>query len=256
VMNAHEALLHINRLIAERIRPPASSDDAVTRILDLGCGVGGTAIWLAHRSPVEITGVTISKSQVAEARFRAGKAGLAGRCKFVHGDFHDLDLSDRWDTAYAIEAFSHAISSETFLDAVSRHLKPAGRLILVDDFLTDEPPDHEAAQRQRIAWIRRFQKGWRLPNLIPVPRLHAAAERAGFRSIRTTDLTPLIRLPAAIPLAFLRLISTIPFTGPYWASLAGGVALQVCLQNHWVSYQMIELQRDGSGAYGRDNLEA
>src|SRR5262249_9800587 len=68
-----ESLLNMNRALAERIglRPGQ-------RVLDAGCGVGGSAAWLARTQGAEVVGITLVASQVARARRYAAAQGVAG----------------------------------------------------------------------------------------------------------------------------------------------------------------------------------
>jgi cyclopropane fatty-acyl-phospholipid synthase-like methyltransferase len=244
VKNDHEALLYINQLLAESFQLSRTSSAERNRILDLGCGIGGTAIWLASDFNVEITGVTISANQVKEAQNRTRRANLDGRCFFHVADFQDLDLADTWDAVSAIEAFSHATSHHAFLRTAARHLETSSRLILIDDFLVDNLPGASEHDTERSYWLQRFRDGWRLPSLIPISDLLDSAKRTGFKLIRSRNLTPLIRFPRRFQSTLLRQLARLSLSGHYWASLKGGIALQVCLQRGWVEYGMLEFERE------------
>ena len=82
-------------------------------MLDLGCGVGTAALYLAERRRVEVVGVTISAAQVRLRRRLRGSERAAPRKRPVrHGDFTALpeDLTG-FDLAFAIESFVHADSA-------------------------------------------------------------------------------------------------------------------------------------------------
>src|SRR6478672_3022808 len=67
-----DALLNMNRVLADRagIQPDA-------RVLDAGCGVGGSSIWLAQARGAFVVGITPVASQVARARDFAAAHNLA-----------------------------------------------------------------------------------------------------------------------------------------------------------------------------------
>lgn len=60
------------------------------RVLDIGCGFGTLALALARDHGVEVTGITLSEVQLAEAEARAREAGLAGQVTFRLQDYRDL----------------------------------------------------------------------------------------------------------------------------------------------------------------------
>jgi cyclopropane fatty-acyl-phospholipid synthase-like methyltransferase len=68
-----QSLREMNRALADRIGIQPGQ-----RVLDAGCGVGGSALWLARKRGVEVVGVTLVASQVERARRFAEEAGLAG----------------------------------------------------------------------------------------------------------------------------------------------------------------------------------
>ena len=245
VRSEHEALLHVNHLLAEWLSLEHDPKESPKRILDIGCGVGGTALWLASKFNVDVTAITISPRQINEARERASSMKLRGTCTFHEADFHTTTLGNTWDAAYAIEAFTHASSPEQFLSNTARHIRPGGCLFLVDDFLTDTKLGNLREAQDRKEWVQRFQHGWHLSSLVTLTSVEDAAMKTGFHIIRSLNLTPMIHFPGRITSAILRILSRLPGKDTYWSSLRGGIALQLCLSRGWVEYRMLELHRNG-----------
>ncbi|MEA3049959.1 MAG: cyclopropane-fatty-acyl-phospholipid synthase [Sphingomonadales bacterium] len=75
------------------------------RVLDLGCGWGGLALYLNRVADVDVLGVTLSKEQLAFARRRAEEAGVADRVKFELTDYRDVTGS--FDRIVSIGMFEH-----------------------------------------------------------------------------------------------------------------------------------------------------
>lgn len=61
------------------------------RVLDIGCGFGTLALSLARDFGAQVTGVTLSQVQLAEAEARAAAAGLSDRCTFRLQDYRDVE---------------------------------------------------------------------------------------------------------------------------------------------------------------------
>jgi cyclopropane-fatty-acyl-phospholipid synthase len=75
------------------------------RVLDLGCGWGGLALYLARVADVEVLGVTLSREQLAVARERAEAAGLADRVGFRFADWREVE--GRFDRIVSVGMFEH-----------------------------------------------------------------------------------------------------------------------------------------------------
>jgi cyclopropane-fatty-acyl-phospholipid synthase len=75
------------------------------RVLDIGCGWGDLALYLAKLENVQVTGVTLSREQQKLASERAQKEGLSDRVKFELRDYRDVD--DRFDRIVSVGMFEH-----------------------------------------------------------------------------------------------------------------------------------------------------
>ncbi len=221
----------ILRLLAPRTPDP---------VLDLGCGVGAGALWIAERLPVRVTGITLSPLQARLAREAAARRGLADRCRFLVGDFCAPLPIGSAGAAYAVESFSHAPDPAGFFARQKELLTPGALLVVCDDFRArDVPADAEEAR-----WVRRFSDGWRLPSLITVEEAIRRAGEYGFSILSDEDLSPFLRPTPRAALAARGLVELLPFLKPsIRSSLAGGTALQVCLRRGWIRYRFLVFRR-------------
>ena len=102
-------------------------------VLDIGCGWGGMAIFLARRAGVKVLGITLSEEQLALARERAEAAGVADRVRFELIDYRDLaPRGDRFDRIVSVGMFEHvgAPQYETFFRACGNLLNEDGVMLL------------------------------------------------------------------------------------------------------------------------------
>ncbi|MYL98977.1 methyltransferase domain-containing protein [Novosphingobium sp. FGD1] len=77
-------------------------------VLDIGCGWGGMAIYLARNFDVRVKGITLSEEQLALARERAEEAGVADRIDFQLIDYRDLAArGDKFDRIVSVGMFEH-----------------------------------------------------------------------------------------------------------------------------------------------------
>ncbi len=88
-----DAFRYVENQIAARIAAQGAARGAASapaHVVDLGCGVGASLIYLADRLPIRGTGVTLSRVQAGIARERIQAAGLAWRVTCIEGDYCDL----------------------------------------------------------------------------------------------------------------------------------------------------------------------
>ena len=103
------------------------------RVLDIGCGWVGMAIYLARHAGVEVIGITLSEEQLALARERAAAAGVADRVTFELIDYRDLaERGDRFDRIVSVGMFEHVgrPQFETFFRACANLLTDDGVMLL------------------------------------------------------------------------------------------------------------------------------
>jgi SAM-dependent methyltransferase len=99
------------------------------RFLELGCGSGAAAYYLASRSKIDITCVTNSPAQADICRRKF--AQLDGRARVIVTDFDQLDLAgESFDAIYAFESIGYTKDLDAWLARCWRMLKPGGRLLI------------------------------------------------------------------------------------------------------------------------------
>ncbi|KAI5862861.1 methyltransferase [Durotheca rogersii] len=114
------------------------------RILDLGCGWGSAALYLAAAFPrSQITAFSNSRSQKAHIDAEAAAAGLAN-VTVVTGDVVDYEFEpESFDRVVSIELFEHMKNYELLMAKIARALKPGGELFVHIFAHKDTPYDYE-----------------------------------------------------------------------------------------------------------------
>ena len=100
------------------------------RVLDIGCGWGGMALYLHQAAKVDVLGVTLSEQQLAVARRRAEEAGVADHVKFELIDYRHIQ--GEFDRIVSVGMFEHvgARHYDEFYGTCQRLLKPDGVMLL------------------------------------------------------------------------------------------------------------------------------
>lgn len=98
-------------------------------VLDIGCGIGGSAIWLAKNLDCRVTGVTISPVQARMASKAARKRGLGAQVKFVVGDANEWKPEPHnTDAIWIMESSEHFPAKANFFRRCAEALRPGGKL--------------------------------------------------------------------------------------------------------------------------------
>lgn len=151
------------------------------RVLDAGCGVGGSSIWLARNLGVHSIGLNLMPFQAALARNYAGDSGA----HFVAGDFMAPPFGDAtFDAVWAIESFDHAPDKAEWVQTMATKLRPGGRIAIADGFRSEV----EFSRDQAKAYTE-FLKGWAVPHLCTASELQQYGRAAGLQVERDEDIT-------------------------------------------------------------------
>ncbi|MBV7266769.1 SAM-dependent methyltransferase [Erythrobacter ani] len=102
-------------------------------VLDIGCGWGGMAIYLAKNYDVHVTGITLSEEQAQLARERAADAGVADKVSIELVDYRDFAAAGRkFDRIVSVGMFEHVGQPqfEAFFEACANLLTDDGSMLL------------------------------------------------------------------------------------------------------------------------------
>ncbi|HEX4738891.1 MAG TPA: cyclopropane-fatty-acyl-phospholipid synthase family protein [Allosphingosinicella sp.] len=100
------------------------------RVLDIGCGWGGMALFLARNAGVTVHGITLSEEQLRVAQERAKSEGLADRVTFALADYRDVE--GEYDRIVSVGMFEHVGPPHyaAFLRKCRALLAPDGLMLL------------------------------------------------------------------------------------------------------------------------------
>ncbi|HEV2012740.1 MAG TPA: methyltransferase domain-containing protein [Candidatus Dormibacteraeota bacterium] len=179
-----DALNQLNAELASRIGISRG-----VRILDAGCGVGGSAIWLARQLGVDVVGITPVASQVERARHFATEHHVSRQAQFLQQDYTGTSFpAASFDVVWAMESLCHAADKRAFYEEARRVLRPGGRLGIVEYMRTTRP----LAGRGE-ALLHSWLSGWAIPDIATAEEHRQWAAASGLGNVELTDITPQVR---------------------------------------------------------------
>jgi tocopherol O-methyltransferase len=157
--SAAEAQVRLMEVLAERAGVVRGS-----HVLDIGCGVGGSAFWLAKQFDCKVTGLTISPVQARMAARTAKTLGLSDRVQFQVADANQWrPVPESVDMIWIMESSEHFQDKEAFFKRCASALKPGG-VLAVCAWLRRDGPMREDEQ-ELVAAIAKAMLSASLGNL-------------------------------------------------------------------------------------------
>lgn len=186
-MNRRQAQIDLieELLIWAQIKPPTKLPQ---NILDVGCGIGGSTLYLAEKFAAKASGITLSSVQASRATQRAQEANLSEQVKFLQANALDMPFADQtFDLVWSLESGEHMPDKAKFLAECYRVLKPQGKFIMatwchrstnsVAGELTEDEKRH----------LEEIYRVYCLPYVISLPEYEKIVHQCGFRDIHADD---------------------------------------------------------------------
>jgi SAM-dependent methyltransferase len=180
---------HIRGLGATKELAAALSLNSDSTVLDVGCGLGGPARFLAATYGCRVTGIDLSEPFVDAARMLTERAGLSHRISFVQANALDLPFADgSFEVGWTQHVAMNIADRATFYASIHRVLKPGGRLAIYDVLAGDAgPPIYP------LPWARTAEVSF----LLTPDAMRSALANAGFEEVSWDDKTDAARAWAA-----------------------------------------------------------
>lgn len=156
----------------------ASGITASTRVLDVGCGVGTTAIEIAERFGATVTAVDIAPMMLERARANVIAAGVTDRVTVTAGDILNLGNPDGAFDVVIAEAVTMFVDRQQAAAELARVCRPGGR-VLATEFLWRRPP----SERAREVFLGQVCPGLQFDTLEDWARIYTGAGLTGLETV-------------------------------------------------------------------------
>jgi tocopherol O-methyltransferase len=180
-----ESLVEINRVMADSVGLHEGE-----RVLDAGCGVGGTSFWLAEERGAHVVGITPVHGQLERALRYTQERRHNARAAFVQADYRFAPFAaGSFDVVWAQESMCHAADKSQFTREAARLLRPDGRLVAVEYLRSERALLDERHEQLLHGWL----DGWAIPDIITDDEATRMLVASGFSDVVILDITHAMR---------------------------------------------------------------
>jgi tocopherol O-methyltransferase len=173
-------------LIEELLAWSLPTDFQPTNILDVGCGIGGSSLYLADKFKAKVTGITLSPVQADRAIERAKAASLSEQAHFKVANALEMPFADHsFDFIWSLESGEHMPDKAKFLQECYRVLKPGGRLMLATWCHRETTTQPLTTDEQKH--LQDIYRVYCLPYVISLAEYVTITEQCGFQDLRSAD---------------------------------------------------------------------
>ncbi|MCM1985070.1 methyltransferase domain-containing protein [Lyngbya confervoides] len=157
-------------------------------LLDVGCGIGGSTLYLASKFRASATGITLSPVQANRAETRAARAGLKEHVQFHVADALAMPFADQsFDLVWSLESGEHMPDKQQFLRECCRVLKPGGRLVVATWCHRDCSATASALTSAEQDLLNHLYRLYHLPYVISIQDYRAIAQTLPLSNLQVAD---------------------------------------------------------------------
>ncbi len=158
----------------------------VRRLLDAGCGVGGSARYLAQKFDAHALGLTLSPVQAKRALRYTREAGLRDQVEIRTGDLMQANVEEigRFDLVWSMESAEHIEAKAALAQLFYELLVPGGQLLMATWCIR---ADHPQLRAEEVRLLDRLYRWYHLPQMVSIATFQDHLEAAGFQHVQTDD---------------------------------------------------------------------
>ncbi|MEL7121360.1 MAG: methyltransferase domain-containing protein [Bacteroidota bacterium] len=185
--NFRQSLVHMNEKLAQ-----TAGIKAEDKVLDAGCGLGGSALFLAKNYGCQVIGITLLERHVHQARALAVESQLQHLVQYKKQDYTQTQFpAESFDVIWTNESIVHAADKKAFVKECQRLLKPGGRLIMGEYYWKEE----RRSEKDQVL-LDKWMHAWAIPHLISKEQFISDLKSSGLDLLVFEDITTNIKKSA------------------------------------------------------------
>lgn len=225
------------RLIEEALHFAGVSDDPsrrLKRMVDVGCGIGGSSRYMAKKYGATCQGITLSPIQAQRAQALAAAEGLTDKASFQVADALEQPFPDgQFDLVWSMESGEHMPDKRKFVNELARVAAPSGTIIIVTWCHRDLSPSEESLKPKEKELLRKICDAYYLPAWCSTADYVKLLESLSLQDIKAADWSEHVApfWPAVIRSALTwKGITSLIRAG--WKTIKGALAMPLMVEGY------------------------
>ena len=164
-----------------------------TRMVDVGCGIGGSSRHIARKFQCTTEGITLSPYQAQRGNELAQEQALQEKCRFQVADALEMPFADNtFDLVWSLESGEHMPDKPQFVRELFRVAQPGGRIIIVTWCHRDLQPGETELTKSELRLLRKINRAYYLPQWCSVQDYVDLLKNMGAKDIQREDWSYII----------------------------------------------------------------
>ncbi|CAL9065284.1 gamma-tocopherol methyltransferase, chloroplastic-like isoform X1 [Musa acuminata AAA Group] len=226
------------RMVEEALRFSGVSEDDPSKkpkkVVDVGCGIGGSSRYLAKKFEAQCQGITLSPVQAQRAHNLAVVEGLADRVTFQVADALEQPFSDgQFDLVWSMESGEHMPDKKKFVGELARVAARGATIIIVTWCHRDLLPSEDTLLPEELNLLNKICDAYYLPSWCSAADYIEIAQSLSLENIKTADWSENVApfWPAVIRSALTwRGFTSLLQSG--WKTIKGALAMPLMIEGY------------------------
>lgn len=208
--------------------------DSAKKVVDVGCGIGGSSRHIASKFGCKTEGITLSPYQAKRGNELALEQGLADQCHFQVADALDMPFrANTFDLVWSLESGEHMPDKEQFVKELFRVAAPGGRIIIVTWCHRDLEEGETSLTPREERLLRKINRAYYLPQWCSVSDYVMLLEDQGAKDVKREDWSYIIApFWKAVIRSSLNLKSLVGLLQSGFSTIRGAYAMLLMLRGY------------------------
>jgi tocopherol O-methyltransferase len=164
-----------------------------TKMVDVGCGIGGSSRHIARKFNCTADGITLSPYQANRGHELAIEQNIQSKCNFQVADALQMPFpNNTFDLVWSLESGEHMPNKKQFVSELFRVAQPGGKIIIVTWCHRDLNPNETSLSESELRLLRRINRAYYLPQWCSVHDYVNILNEFGATDIKRDDWSYII----------------------------------------------------------------